>query len=90
MPCGFCETILMLWNSCAVGYLLPSLQTLHGITTKSISIFSDVVIHKVVWYVIKQKRWRNEIAVLPSLEEIFMLLLITKTFALFVQLYAQV
>jgi hypothetical protein len=64
---GVSYAILTLWNSCSVGYLLPSLETFHSTTTeKSIRLFTDVAIHEVAWYVIKQKRWRNETAVLPS------------------------
>jgi hypothetical protein len=49
--------ILTLQNSCSVGYLLPSLETFHSTTTeKSIRLFTDVTIHEVTWYVIKQKR----------------------------------
>jgi hypothetical protein len=62
--------ILTLQNSCCVGYLLPSLETFHSTTTeKSIRLFTDVAIHEVVWYTIKQKIWRNETAVLPSLNK---------------------
>jgi hypothetical protein len=64
---GFSHAILTLWNSCSVGYLLPSLETFQSTTTeKSIRLFTDVAIHEVAWYVIKQKRWHNETAVLPS------------------------
>jgi hypothetical protein len=75
---GVSYAILMLQNSCigmlsmscSVGYLLPSLETFHStISDKSIRLFTDVAIHEVVWYVIKQKRWRNEKAVLPSLNK---------------------
>jgi hypothetical protein len=53
---GVLYTILMLWNSCSVGYLLSSLETLHSTTTeKSIRLFTDVAIHEVAWYVIKQE-----------------------------------
>jgi hypothetical protein len=65
--CGVSYAIFMLWNSCSVGYVLPSLETFHSTTTeKSIRLFMDVAVHEVAWYVIKQKRWRNETAVLPS------------------------
>jgi hypothetical protein len=65
---GVSYAILTLWNSCSVGYLLSSLETFHSTTTeKSIRLFTDVAIHKVTWYVIKQKRRRNETAVLPNL-----------------------
>jgi hypothetical protein len=64
---GVSCTILMLQNSCSVGYLLPSLETFHSTTTeKSIRLFMDVATHEVAWYVIKQKRCHNETAVLPS------------------------
>jgi hypothetical protein len=64
---GVSYVILTLQNSCSVGYLLPSLETFHSTTEKSIRLFTDVAIHEVVWYVIKQKRWYNKTAVLPSL-----------------------
>jgi hypothetical protein len=67
---GVSYAILMLWNISSVGYLLPSLETFHSTTTeRSIRLFTDVAIHEVTWYVIKQKRWRNETAVLPSLNK---------------------
>jgi hypothetical protein len=54
---GVSYAILMLWNSCSVGYLLPSLETFHSTTTeKIIRLFMDVAIHEVVWYMIKQKK----------------------------------
>jgi hypothetical protein len=67
---GVSYAILTLRNICSVGYLLSSLETLHSTTTeKSICLFTDVVIHEVMWYVIKQKRWCNKRAVLPSLNK---------------------
>jgi hypothetical protein len=55
---GVSYAILTLRNSCSVGYLLPSLETFHSTTTtgKNICLFTDVAIHEVTWYVIKQKR----------------------------------
>jgi hypothetical protein len=54
---GVSYDILTLRTSCSVGYLLPSLETFHSTTTeKSICLFTDVAIHEVVWFVIKQKR----------------------------------
>jgi hypothetical protein len=54
---GVSYAILMLRNRCSVGYLLPSLETFHSTTTeKSIRLFTDVNIHEVAWYMIKQKR----------------------------------
>jgi hypothetical protein len=51
---GVLYAILTLGNSCNV---LPSLETFHSTTTgKSIRLFTDVGIHEVAWYVIKQKR----------------------------------
>jgi hypothetical protein len=51
---GVSYAILTLGNSCSV---LPSLETFHSTTTgKSIRLFTDVGIHEVTWYVIKQKR----------------------------------
>jgi hypothetical protein len=62
---GISYAILTLGNSCSV---LPSLETFHSTTTgKSIRLFVDVGTLEVAWYVIKQKRSRNETAVLPSL-----------------------
>jgi hypothetical protein len=67
---GVSYAILTLRNSCSVGYLLPSLETFHSTTTeKSICLFTDVAIHEVACYVIKQKRWRNETAVPSSLNK---------------------
>jgi hypothetical protein len=64
---GVLYTMLMLRNSCSVGYLLPSLETFHNTTTeKNICLFTDVAIHEVAWYMIEQKRTRNKTAVLPS------------------------
>jgi hypothetical protein len=69
---GVSYAILTLGNSCN---LLPSLETFHSTTTeKSICLFTDVAIHEVTWYVIKQKRWCNETAVLPSLNKYSVLL----------------
>jgi hypothetical protein len=54
---GVSYAILMLRNSCSVGYLLPSLETFRNTTTeKIICLFTDVAIHEVACYVIKQKR----------------------------------
>jgi hypothetical protein len=54
----------------AVGCLLPTLETFHSTTTeKSIRLFTDVTIHEVVWYVIKQWRWCNKTAVLSDLNK---------------------
>jgi hypothetical protein len=51
---GVLYAILTLGNSCSV---LPSLETLHTTTPeKSIRLFTDVTIHEVAWYMIKQKR----------------------------------
>jgi hypothetical protein len=67
---GVSYAILMLQNSCSVGYLLPSLETFRSTTTeKNICLFTDVAIHEVAWYVIKQKIWCNETAVLTSLNK---------------------
>jgi hypothetical protein len=50
---GVSYAILTLGNSCSV---LPSLETFHSITTeKSIRLFTDVGVHEVAWYMIKQK-----------------------------------
>jgi hypothetical protein len=67
---GVSYSILTLRNSCSVGNLLPSLETFHSTPTeKSIRLFTDVAIHEVAWFVIKQKRWHNETAVPPSLNK---------------------
>jgi hypothetical protein len=63
---GVSYTILTLRNSCSVDYLLPSLETFHSTTTeKRIRLLTDVV----AWYIIIQKIWRNETAVLPNLNK---------------------
>jgi hypothetical protein len=86
---GVSYAILTLRNSCSVGYLLPSLETFHSTTTeKSIRLFTNVAIHEVMWYMIKQKRWRNKTAVLPSLNKYYPFV-ITKTFTLFLELCVQ-
>jgi hypothetical protein len=72
---GVLYAILMLRKSCSVGYLLPNLEIFHSTTTeKSIHLFTDIAIHEIMWYVIKQKRWRNRTAVLPSLNKYSVLL----------------
>jgi hypothetical protein len=64
---GVSYAILTLGNSCSV---LPSLQTFHSTTTeKNIRLFTNVAIHEVAWYTIKQKRRRNETTVLPNLNK---------------------
>jgi hypothetical protein len=66
--CGVSYVILMLGDSCSV---LPSLETFHSTTTeKSMRLFTDVAKNEVPWYVIKQKRSRNETAVLPNLNKL--------------------
>jgi hypothetical protein len=87
---GVSYTILTLGNSCSVGYLLPSLETFHSTTTdKSIRLFTDVAIHEVAWYVIKQKKMMQRNSCTTQPKQIFTVLLITKTFALFLQLCAR-
>jgi hypothetical protein len=69
---GLSYAILTLQNCCSVGCLLPSLEAFHSTTTtteKNIRLFTDVAIHEVAWYVMKQKRWCNETDVLPSLNK---------------------
>jgi hypothetical protein len=84
---GVSYAILTLRNSCSVGYLLPSLETFHSTTTeKSIRLFTDVAIHEVAWYVIKQKKTTQQNSCTTQPEQIFTVLLITKTFALFLEL----
>jgi hypothetical protein len=51
---GVLYAILPLRNSFSLGYLLPSLETVQS--TTSDHLFTDVTIHEVVWYMIKQKR----------------------------------
>jgi hypothetical protein len=64
---GVLYAILTLGNSCSV---LPCVETFHSTTTdKSIRLFTDVAIHVVAWYVIKQKRWLYKTALLPSLNK---------------------
>jgi hypothetical protein len=54
---GVSYAILTLRKNCSVGYLLPNLETFRSTTTeKSIHLFTDIAIHEVAWYVIKQKR----------------------------------
>jgi hypothetical protein len=68
--CGVSYAILTLQNNRSIGYLVPSLETFHSTTTeKSIRLFMDVAIQEVARYVIKQKRWRTETAILPSLNK---------------------
>jgi hypothetical protein len=87
---GVSYAILMLQNSCSVGYLLTSLETFHSTTTeKSIRLFMDVAIHEVAWYVIKQKNMTQRNSCTTQPKQIFTVLLITKTFALFLELCAQ-
>jgi hypothetical protein len=83
---GVSYAILMLGNSCSV---LPSLETFHSTTTeKSICLFMDVAINEVAWYVIKKKMTqRNSCTTQPK--QIFTVLLIRKTFALFLELCAR-
>jgi hypothetical protein len=86
--CGVLYAILTLRNSCSVGYLLTSLETFHSTTTeKSIRLFTDVAIYEVTWYVIKKMTQQNSCTTQPK--QIFMVLLITKTFALFLELCAR-
>jgi hypothetical protein len=87
---GVSYAILTLQNSCSVGYLLPNLETYHSTTTeKSIHLFTDIAIHEVAWYMIKQKRWCNETGVLPSLNKYSQCYFFTKTFALFLEFCAR-
>jgi hypothetical protein len=53
------------------------------ITEKNISLFTDVAIYEVKWYVIKQKK--DEASCTTQPKQIFTVLLITKTFALFLE-----
>jgi hypothetical protein len=55
---GVSYAILTLGNICSV---LPSLETFHSTTTgKNIRLFTDVGIHEVAWYVIKQKNKKDD------------------------------
>jgi hypothetical protein len=79
--------ILTLGNSCSV---LPSVEIFHSTTTgKSIRLFTDVAIHEVAWYVIKQKKMMQRNSYTTQPKQIFMVLLTTKTFALFLELCAR-
>jgi hypothetical protein len=84
---GVSYAILTLGNSCSV---LPSLETFHCTTTeKRIRLFTDVAIHEVVWYMIKQKKMTQQNSCTTQPKQIFTVLLITKTFALFLELCAR-
>jgi hypothetical protein len=81
---GVSYAILTLGNSCSV---LLSLETFHSTTTeKSIRLFTDVAINEVAWYVIKQKKMMQWNTCTTQFKQIFTVLLITKTFALFLEL----
>jgi hypothetical protein len=87
---GVSHAILMLQNSCSIGYLLPSLETFHSTTTeKIIRLFMGFAIHEVAWYVIKQKKMTQRKSCTTQPKQTFIVLLITKTFALFLELCAQ-
>jgi hypothetical protein len=83
---GVSYAILTLGNSCSV---LPSLETFHSTTEKSIRLFTDVAINEVAWYVIKQKKMTQRSSCTTQPKQIFMVLLMTKTFALFMELCAR-
>jgi hypothetical protein len=73
--------ILILGNSCSV---LPSVETFHSTTTeKSICLFTDVAIHEVAWYLTQQNSCTTHT------KQIFTVLLMTKTFALFLEICAR-
>jgi hypothetical protein len=81
---GVSYAILTLQNICSVGYLLPGLETFHITTTeKDICLFTDVAIHEVAWYMIKQKKMTQQNSCTTQPKQIFMVLLITKTFTIF-------
>jgi hypothetical protein len=87
---GVSYAILTLRNSCSVGYLLSSLETFHSTTPeKSTCLLTDVAIHEVAWYVIKQKKMMQQNSCTTQSKQIFTALLITKTFALFLGLCAR-
>jgi hypothetical protein len=76
----------VLYDSCSVGYLLPSLEIFHSTNTKkSICLFTDVAIHEVTWYVIKQKKMTQRNSCTTQPKQILTVLLI-KTFTLFLEL----
>jgi hypothetical protein len=83
---GVSYAIFTLQISCSVGYLLPSLETVHSTTGKSIHLFTDVANHEVMWYVIKQKKMMQRNGCTTQPKQIFTVLLKTKTFALFLEL----
>jgi hypothetical protein len=88
--CGVSYAILTLRNSCSVGYLLPSLETFHSTTTEK----KHSPIHgcwhtrgRVVYDKTKKMAQQNSCTTQPK--QIFTVLLITKTFALFLELYVR-
>jgi hypothetical protein len=86
---GVLYAILPLQNSCSVDYLLPTLETVHNTTTeKSIRLFTDVAMRsRGTWQNKKKMTQRNSCTTQPK--QIFMVLLVTKTFALFLELFAR-
>jgi hypothetical protein len=83
---GVSYAILMLGNSCSV---LPSLETFHSTTTeKSICLFTDVGMHEVAWYVIKQKDDAMKLLYYPAEANIHDVTN-NKTFTLFLELCAR-
>jgi hypothetical protein len=82
---GVSYAILMVRNSCSVSYLLPSPETFHSVTTEKAFTYSWTLPHVVRD---KQKMMqRNSCTTQPK--QIFMVLIITKTFALFLELCAR-
>jgi hypothetical protein len=76
---GVSYAILTLRNGCSVGYLLPNIETFNSTTTeKSIYLFTDVAIHEVAWYVIKQKKMTHRNSCTTQPKQIFMVLLFYK------------
>jgi hypothetical protein len=68
---GVSYASLTLRNSCSVGYLLPSLETFHSSTTEKTHSPIHGCCH--AWARVvrdkTKKRWRDETAVLPSLNK---------------------
>jgi hypothetical protein len=87
---GVLYTILKLQNSCSVGYLLPSLETFHITTTEKKHSPIHGCCHtwgRVVYDKTKKMAQRNSCTTQPK--QIFTVLLITKTFALFLEICAR-
>jgi hypothetical protein len=88
--CVVSYAILTLWNSCSVGYILPSLEIFHNTTTEKKYSPIHGCCHtwgQVVRDKTKKMMQRNSCTTQPK--QIFTMLLLTKTFALFLELCAR-